>query len=65
MSRYTEGVCEDGAAILRDGVPMTPQEIVKQLNLIESMVQTQIRLQHSVETLRDQYRRAIDIIGGD
>jgi hypothetical protein len=62
MSRYTEGVCGDGVAILRDGEPMSPNEIVSQLNLIDGMVETQIRLQRSIDALRDQYRRAIDLI---
>jgi hypothetical protein len=29
---YTEGVCHDGAAILRDGVPITISEILTTLN---------------------------------
>lgn len=32
MSKYTQGVCEDGAAILKDGQPMTIDEIVSELN---------------------------------
>lgn len=31
MSEYTQAVCHDGAAILRDGEPMTPEEIIKAL----------------------------------
>lgn len=30
--KYTEGVCGDGAAILKDGVPMTIAEILADLN---------------------------------
>jgi hypothetical protein len=29
---YTEGVCADGAAILKDGVPITISEILAELN---------------------------------
>lgn len=29
---YTQGICEDGAVILYDGKPMTPELIVAQLN---------------------------------
>lgn len=29
---YSQGLCSDGPAILRDGVPMTPEAIVAQLN---------------------------------
>ena len=32
MSKYSQGVCADGAAILRDGQPMTVDEIVSALN---------------------------------
>lgn len=34
MGKYTEGVCSDGAAILRDGVPMTISEILTELNVL-------------------------------
>ena len=30
--RYTEGICEDGAGILKDGMLMTIDEILKELN---------------------------------
>ena len=32
MSEYTEGICGDGAAILRDGERMTIGEVVNALN---------------------------------
>ena len=32
MPKYTEGVCEDGAAILRQGVPMPISEVLRKLN---------------------------------
>lgn len=28
---YSQGICADGAAILKDGAPMTPEEIVREL----------------------------------
>ena len=31
MCEYTQGVCGDGAAILKDGVPMTVEEILAEL----------------------------------
>lgn len=31
MSDYTQGVCEDGAAILKDGLPMTIEHILTEL----------------------------------
>lgn len=30
--RYTQGIMNDGAAILNDGQPMTPEQIIEQLN---------------------------------
>lgn len=35
MSRYSQGICGDGAAILRDGQMMTVDEIVAALNQAE------------------------------
>lgn len=32
MNKYTQGVCEDGAAILKDGQLMTIEEILDELN---------------------------------
>lgn len=32
MPKYTEGICGDGVAILRDGVPVPISEILRQLN---------------------------------
>ena len=32
MSIYTEGICGDGAAILKDGVRMTITEVLQELN---------------------------------
>ena len=28
---YSQGTCQDGAAILKDGVPMTPEEVIAEL----------------------------------
>ena len=38
MPDYTQGVCNDGAAILRDGQPITPDEIVEALNALAGLV---------------------------
>jgi hypothetical protein len=54
MSEFTEGVCEDGAAILKDGQPLSISEILSLLNLQEKMVRTQITMQHTIDALRDQ-----------
>lgn len=33
MNEYSQGVCGDGVAILKDGEPMTPEEIIKELQV--------------------------------
>ena len=35
MREYSQGICQDGAAILCDGVPMTPEQIVARLAMFE------------------------------
>ena len=35
MPKYTEGVCGDGVAILRDGVPVPISEILRRLNGVD------------------------------
>jgi hypothetical protein len=35
MSEFTQGVCADGAAILRDGEMLTPEQIITALNRAE------------------------------
>ena len=37
MSEWTEGVCDDGAAILRDGQPVTISELLAILNDFERL----------------------------
>lgn len=49
MCDFSQGVCEDGAAILRDGVPMTVDEIVSELR------------QLTADANRYRYLRAADI----
>lgn len=34
-TEWTEGVCDDGAAILRDGVPVSISDILARLNEVE------------------------------
>lgn len=38
IPEYTQGVCYDGAAILMDGRPLTPDEIVQLLNANERLL---------------------------
>ena len=37
MSEWTEGVCSDGAAILRDGKPVPISELIEHMNRCESI----------------------------
>ena len=36
--RYTEGICGDGVAILKDGLQMSVSEILKELNAKEKII---------------------------
>ena len=38
MPQFSQGVMEDGAAILRDGIPMTPEEILDCLRALSYLV---------------------------
>lgn len=37
MSEYTQGICQDGAAILKNGLMMTIEEILGELRLINEL----------------------------
>ncbi len=37
MAEYSQGVCQDGAAILKDGEPMAIEEILDQLREREAL----------------------------
>ena len=50
MSEYSQGVCYDGAVILKDGQPITVDQIVKELNEIT-------RLQFQLEELQEKVER--------
>lgn len=57
MIDYSEGLCADGAAILKDGVPMRIHEIVetliRQQRDLEIAQDSAIRLQRTVDRLRE------------
>ena len=44
LPHYTEGIMEDGAALLRDGVPVPIEEVVKLLNERETYFNTAVEL---------------------
>lgn len=37
MSEYTQGVCEDGAAILKDGQPVTIEQILVAFRTVDEI----------------------------
>ena len=52
MSKYSQGVCADGAAILRDGHPMTVDEIVSALNRADLATEREKRLVEALKAAR-------------
>ena len=40
MSEFTQGVCHDGTAILRNGVPLTPEQIIMALNKAQAIARS-------------------------
>ena len=44
VPHYTQGIASDGAALLRDGVPITVDEVVKLLNERETYFNTAVEL---------------------
>lgn len=54
MSKWTEGVCSDGAAILRDGQPVPISELLDHLNRCES-----------IRSLNDAETQFDDVISAD
>lgn len=56
MKDYTTGIMHDGAAILDDGKPLTPEQIAQRLNTyhrVLSMVTKELELRK--ETQEDNY----------
>ena len=53
MSEYTEGICGDGAAILRDGERMTIGEVVNALNDYAALRARVARLEDALKKVRD------------
>ena len=51
MSDYTQGVCEDGAAILKDGQPMTVEEVLDRLRECDALAARYTALADEVRTL--------------
>lgn len=51
MPEFSQGLCEDGAAILKDGFPMTPEQIIFALRSLNYLVEMK---QHKEKYGKDQ-----------
>ena len=51
MPEFSRGICADGAAILKDGVPMTPEQIIFALRSLNYLVEMK---QHKEKYGKDQ-----------
>lgn len=54
MSEYTQGVCHDGAAILRDGQPLTIEQILEALRECDALAAKVLSLQASGDGLLNE-----------
>lgn len=64
-AEYSQGIAADGAAILRDGAPMTPEEIVLSLNVaaaLEAKLSAPKARADMAEELADRLKLAGDAI---
>lgn len=55
MSEWTEGVCSDGAAILRDGQPVTISELLGHLNTADKEIERlreRLEMTHAYDATR-------------
>ncbi|WP_442801386.1 hypothetical protein [Serratia rubidaea] len=55
ITTYTEGVCDDGAAILRDGVPMSVSEILDALNAAAAREAVPVYQMRLLDGSQEQY----------
>ena len=68
MSRYSQGVCNDGAAILRDGQRLTVDEIIAHLNAFDTATDIlsensySHHMPHMIAVPKDKWSEAIDLI---
>lgn len=53
--RYTEGICEDGAAILCEGKKITISQILGRLNLIDKFVDENNRYMETLVKCRKKF----------
>jgi hypothetical protein len=49
--KYSQGICGDGAAILQDGIPLTPERIIETLNRYESFRDEMVRHRNELARL--------------
>jgi hypothetical protein len=53
MKRYTQGLCEDGAAILCDGEMITVDQIISTLNHAEDLVELLVETHNKLADMTD------------
>lgn len=63
--QWTEGVCGDGAAILRDGVPVSIEDVLQALNYCESLRASFARLPRRVEYRLPSYEQCTARVEAD
>ena len=63
VAGYSQGVSGDGAAILSDGIPMTPEEIVAALCLAADLQNNGHALAARWRDITDKYREVANALG--
>jgi hypothetical protein len=53
--KYTEGICEDGAAILCDGQPITISQILGRLNLMDEFKEENERYEAALVKCKNKF----------
>jgi len=61
MDEYSQGIMADGPVILKNGQPLTPEQIVSELNRFESLLTQTIGAIRSVN--RSKQRVTLNYIG--
>ena len=59
---YSQGVCQDGAAIIKNGLMMTIEEILSDLGRIAEL---EAELEAVKKITRDKYKNANEVFGLD
>lgn len=65
MSEYSQGICHDGAAILKDGEMMTVDDVVAELSRVAELEAKLMLSEGRAEVLERMIDDAIDWIQND